>query len=194
MRSLSLVLLPIFLFGLIFLAGCSANASMRFQCADGSFVDTAAACSSVQCKTNCPETDCSSCPPKIEYQTKTVEKPVIKYQCADGSTQDNLSDCPQIPEAKKISPVKELSGTGDKVTDPFYLAAGFAKVTGTYKGTSNFIVHLIDEDGNDDYLFNEIGSYTGETAITIGTAGNYRLEVQAQGWNSVGSWTVKFEQ
>ncbi|MBI2575088.1 hypothetical protein HYV82_04340 [Candidatus Woesearchaeota archaeon] len=189
------LILGVLLLSLIVLAGCSQTV-VKYQCADGSFEDSANSCASVNCKTDCPKLDCASCPTKTEYQEKIVEKPVqvLKYQCADESVKDRLSDCPQIPEAKKISPVKEFNGVGDKVTDAFYLSKGFTKITSHYHGNSNFIVHLIDEDGDRESIHNEIRDYDGETAVTIRTAGNYRLEVKAQGWDSAGSWSIKLEQ
>ena len=67
------LLLGILLISILALAGCSQTV-VKYQCADGSFVDSATSCSSVSCKTDCPQLDCANCPPKIEYQTKEVEK------------------------------------------------------------------------------------------------------------------------
>ncbi len=78
----------------VFLSGCSQTV-VKYQCADGSFVDSANSCSSVSCKTDCPQLDCANCPPKIEYKDKIVEKPVdvIKYQCYDGVFEIEKSKC-----------------------------------------------------------------------------------------------------
>ncbi len=176
----------------LLIAGCSSSTIVKYQCNDGSFADSATLCAGKisQVAQDCPKLDCASCP------TNIVEKPVqiIKYQCADESIKDKLTDCPQVLAAKTISPSKEFSGVGDKVTDAFYLNKGFTKVTSHYQGDSNFIVHLIDENGGEQSIHNEIGNYDGEIAVTIRTAGNYRLSVQAQGWSSTGSWNIKLEQ
>ena len=94
--------LGIMLISLLILTGCSSQTLVKYQCADGSFVDSANSCPAVECQTNCPELDCLNCPPKIEYQTKEVEKkvyvdkPVVKYQCFNGDSEDNLEDCDRI--------------------------------------------------------------------------------------------------
>ena len=192
-KIFQLIMITLFL---VVVAGCSSQTIVKYQCADGSFANSADSCSVVEYQTNCPELDCSNCPVKTEFKEKIVEKPVqvIRYQCADETIKDKLSDCPQIPEAKKISLIKEFEGIGDRVTDSFYLNKGFTKVTSTYDGNSNFIVYLIDKDGNKENIHNEIGSYDGEKALTIRPAENYRLEIKAQGWDSAGSWTIKLEQ
>lgn len=92
------LILGILLISVIALAGCSQTV-VKYQCADGSFVDSANSCSAVTCKTDCPQLDCANCPPKIEYQTKEVEKkvyvdkPVYKYQCFDGTNADSINNC-----------------------------------------------------------------------------------------------------
>lgn len=78
-----------------------------------------------------------------------------------------------------------LSGSGDTSTDLISLEAGFAVFEGNYSGSRNFIVQLMDENGNNvDLLVNEIGSYNGKTFATISSPGNYYLNVKASGnWN-----------
>ena len=78
-----------------------------------------------------------------------------------------------------------VSGSGDTSTDLITLEAGFAVFEGNYSGSGNFIVQLMDENGNDvELLVNDIGSYKGKTFAVIQTAGNYYLNVKASSsWN-----------
>jgi hypothetical protein len=108
------LLLGMLLISIIVLAGCSQTV-VKYQCADGSFVDSANSCPSVNCKTDCPELDCNACSPKIEYQEKIVEKPVevVKYQCYDGSFKTTQSSC-SSPEEVKLSRLED--GIHGKIT------------------------------------------------------------------------------
>lgn len=83
--------------------GCSQT-TVKYQCADGSFVNSAEFCSAVSCKADCPQLDCSVCPAKVEYKEKIVERlvNVTKYQCYDGTSKTTLSSCPS-PEEVKLS-------------------------------------------------------------------------------------------
>ncbi len=97
---------------ILVLAGCSLQTTVKFQCTDGSFVDSANQCSSKTCpETNCPKLDCTSCPPKIEYQTKEIEKKVyvdkLKVECLDGTIKDKKEECANIQEITKNMPIKD---------------------------------------------------------------------------------------
>ncbi len=85
----------------IILTGCSQTI-VKYQCADGSFVDSVNNCPSVKCQTDCPQLDCVSCPAKIEYKDREVEKKVevIKYQCYDGTFKTIQSSCTSPEEVK----------------------------------------------------------------------------------------------
>lgn len=92
-------------------------------------------------------------------------------------------------EAEKLQKFEEsklsLSGSGDAATELIELKAGFAVFEGSYSGSRNFIVQLMDENGNNvELLVNEIGAYNGKTFAIIKTDGNYYLNVKASGsWN-----------
>ncbi|MBU0470537.1 MAG: hypothetical protein KKA62_04370 [Nanoarchaeota archaeon] len=76
---------------LLILVGCSTQTSVKYQCVDGSFVDSVDLCDSKTCpETNCPELDCSSCPIKKEIQKS------YQYQCFDGNFKDSISDCSEF--------------------------------------------------------------------------------------------------
>lgn len=59
----------------------------------------------------------------------------------------------------------------------------------SHDGSSNFIVWLMDDQGNKvELLANEIGSFDGSTAISITTPGTYLLDV-----DSDGNWKASIE-
>ena len=61
-------------------------------------------------------------------------------------------------------------------------------VTGIHRGQSNFIVHLVGLSfSGEEFLFNEIGNYRGQTLIDDMPRGNYLLAVQADGL-----WSIRF--
>jgi hypothetical protein len=56
----------------------------------------------------------------------------------------------------------------------------------SHTGESNFAIWLFDENGNHvDLLVNEIGNYSGSTAVRIPKKGVYLLDITADG-----SWSV----
>ena len=77
------------------LSGCSSQTIVKYQCADGSFVNSVNLCSSKTCpEANCPKLDCASCPVRTEtkIETKTVEKTL--YVCPDEKTVvSSMVDC-----------------------------------------------------------------------------------------------------
>ena len=73
---------------ILVLAGCSIQTTVKYQCVDGSFVDSANLCPSKTCpESNCPKLDCASCPDKTET------KNIINYQCYDGTIKDSEKEC-----------------------------------------------------------------------------------------------------
>lgn len=107
------IFLGMLFMSILVLTGCSTQTVVKYQCADGSFVESADTCPSIECHTNCPELDCSGCPVKTE--TRTSEKEVIKYQCYDGTVVDKLSDCSTQAEKLTSEPSK-LAGDSDDAT------------------------------------------------------------------------------
>ena len=86
-----------------------------------------------------------------------------------------------LPDCATPSPsdVQEFSGTSSAVTDPFVLPAGVFVVAGSYDGDENFIVHAFDEAGNQEFLINEIGPFTGETTLQIAEETRVILNIDA---------------
>ena len=90
----------------------------------------------------------------------------------------------EIPSPTPIPEPIKLSGTGKVVTDKFTPPGAVNRITFDHKGQSNFIVHVFNEDGNEDSLVNVIGSYHGEVLLFEG--GPVYFEVNADGpWSAV---------
>jgi hypothetical protein len=83
-----------------------------------------------------------------------------------------------------------LSGTGQQASQKFNLDSGLAIFNMKHTGSSNFAIWLLDNMGNkEELLVNEIGSFDGGKAVHISTAGNYVLDISADG-----PWTIDIQQ
>ncbi|WP_026489153.1 hypothetical protein [Butyrivibrio sp. XBB1001] len=81
-----------------------------------------------------------------------------------------------------------IQGTGYCVTPYFELDEGNLTIDINYKGSSNFITHMYDEDGNRYGITNEIGDYSGQKVFSKGKKGKkYCLVVK-----SYGEWSINF--
>lgn len=97
---------------------------------------------------------------------------------------------------QKNQPVEEpdpinLSGVGQTATEPFELESGLAVFEMTHEGGQNFIVQILDENGQsgmDSLAANVIGPFRGSHAMQA-QAGRHVLDVQADG-----PWTITVEQ
>ena len=105
---------------------------------------------------------------------------------ADGAWTINI----QQPRSAQASQVNSFNDIGQKATQLFYLSQGLHTISMTHSGSSNFIVKLLDNDGNPvDYsLVNEIGSFNGSKAVKINYSGIYLFNVQADG-----SWSINIQ-
>jgi hypothetical protein len=92
----------------------------------------------------------------------------------------------QTAVAPSVTP-PVLKGTGARVLNVRLPTGKPLVVTATHNGSSNFIVRLVGP--SDEYLFNEIGAYSGQIAVPEPEAGRYRVSVDADG-----AWTLKFAQ
>ena len=175
---------------ILILAGCSTQTTVKYQCVDGSFVDSVNLCSSKTCpEANCPKLDCNACPVKTE--TKIETQTLTKYQCWDDTIKDNLKDCTTLEQRLTANPIV-LEGSDNQVTDKFYLKKGLAIFKNKYVGQYNFIAYLIDSEGNNiGIVANTIGSSETSSSAKIDTAGYYRIEVTA--WPG-SDWTIRVEQ
>ncbi len=78
-----------------------------------------------------------------------------------------------------------VNGSGRQASQKFELKAGLAIVQVQNDGKSNFVVGLVDGQGEQiTNLFNEIDEFSGRRAFNIAKAGTYLLDVDATGpWN-----------
>ena len=105
---------------------------------------------------------------------------------ADGSWTITIEQ----PRPSYASPVpKMLKGTGQQASEMFYLDTGLARFEMTHDGDHNFIVWLLDDDGNQiDLLVNKVGEFDGSKAVSIRKGGNYLLSISADG-----NWEISIE-
>jgi hypothetical protein len=83
-----------------------------------------------------------------------------------------------------------LSGDGQEATSKFTLEEGLSIFRMTHNGNSNFIIWLLDDEGNYlELLVNEIGGFDGAKAVGIQDGGSYLLGISADG-----DWTIDIEQ
>ncbi len=94
-----------------------------------------------------------------------------------------------VPSVELNAPVT-MEGSGSAVSKFIYLDKNLTYFDMSHNGDSNFIVTLLDKDGNyAGLLANEIGKYEGKKAEGIRDAGIYLLNVQADG-----NWAIKITQ
>ena len=104
---------------------------------------------------------------------------------------DENVDADRLPALDPPPPghVVDLTGSGQTLTDPFTLEPELTTFTMTHEGESNFAPRLLDDNGDlVALLANTIGSYQGSAAASV-DAGQYRLDVAADG-----AWEVVVEQ
>jgi hypothetical protein len=86
-------------------------------------------------------------------------------------------------------PIKR-SGAGDQASTKFRLQAGLSTWQISHDGRSNFQVSLLSGDGKTTVMpVNEIGRFRGTQAVRVAKAGEYLLNVKADG-----KWAVTIEQ
>ena len=93
---------------------------------------------------------------------------------------------PPPPAPKAIAPIR-LVGSGKRPTKRFSIVGGVTEFALSYRGSSNFIVDLIDSSNGDmvENLANEIGTFTGTRILGV-DAGRYLLQVDGEGtWSIV---------
>gem|GEM_PF-568130 len=88
------------------------------------------------------------------------------------------------------SPPQTYTGYGQEFSPFFTLGSGLTTFHMEHDGSANFIVWLLDDQGDwVELLVNEIGSFDGSKAIGIDSPGIHLLDIQADG-----SWTITVEQ
>lgn len=92
--------------------------------------------------------------------------------------------------AKPKLEVIDLEGEGRQATRKFELQRGLAILRVEHGGSSNFVVRLLDSKGRErQTLFNQSGEFAGTRGFEIREAGQYLLDVQADG-----PWKVEISQ
>lgn len=96
---------------------------------------------------------------------------------------------PQNESHPKLEPIM-LSGKGHQTSNKFALEPGLSVFDISHDGENNLIVHLHDDASHKvSLLFNEIGSYQGRRGFAIPRAGQYTVDVNADG-----DWSINIEQ
>lgn len=84
----------------------------------------------------------------------------------------------------------QLRGTGQRATRPFSLRRGITRFHATHNGQGNFAIELFDAGGAYiDLLVNEIGPFKGGGLTSIEDAGEFVIQVTADG-----GWTITVDQ
>jgi hypothetical protein len=97
---------------------------------------------------------------------------------------------PATEPIPKAPPPVVLKGNGATVESIRLRADSPLVVTGRHSGSANYIVELVPRGGGDSVLvFNEIGSYSGQAAVSNISRGRYRVRVDADG-----AWSLRFTQ
>lgn len=94
-------------------------------------------------------------------------------------------------EEKEITPKPiKLSGSSKQATKKFTLEEGLSIFEVKHSGSANFIVELLDNNGDTvELVANEIGSFNGSNAVGIQVKGKHLLNVEADG-----SWSITIKQ
>ena len=95
----------------------------------------------------------------------------------------------QQPRPTTAPNTTNFHGKGQAATQLFSMQSGLKTIKMTHDGTSNFIVHILDSNGNVvDDIVNEIGKFNGSKAEGIQNDGIYLFDVQADG-----NWTISIQ-
>ena len=189
------ILLGIMLISVLILAGCSQTV-VKYQCADGSFVDSADACPAVECLTNCPELDCSNCPVKTEtkVETKTVTEKI--YVCPDLTEVKNKDDCIDT-DSEGWYEVKTFTGSSPKTTESFKINSNKWRYTLTCTGIGEYSMYNLEikklSDGQPsqvDFKMMAKCESKGEPSYVYEGKGEYFFDIDPV---NMGSWTIKVE-
>jgi hypothetical protein len=96
---------------------------------------------------------------------------------------------PEPAATEEPTEVLTFSGDGPFVTDPFTAPSDMLLVTASHEGDARFRVFAIDEAlGINERLFNERGSFEGETTFEVDPDAELVLDVEANG-----PWEITIE-
>jgi hypothetical protein len=125
--------------------------------------------------------------------TPTATETPTPQDASPVSTETPTPEPTPEPEPTPAQPSpRTVTGVGQLVKTLRLRATGALLVKGTHQGSSNFIVDLVPRGGDEfdsHNLYNEIGSYSGQTVIAYAGKGRYRVKVNADG-----PWKLSFSQ
>jgi len=124
---------------------------------------------------------------------KPQQEPAKQEQGAKEQEQAKPEPKPEpAPEPKPAPRPITLEGSGPEATRPFQLESGLTVIEMKHQGNANFIVDLLDENGNSVApmgVVNVIGPFQGSTPVQIKRDGQYLLDVQ-----NAGNWQIVVKQ
>ena len=111
--------------------------------------------------------------------------------CPECGVKINSSNTTETTSPMKSSSTPPLlKGHGQQVSPKFTLQQGLVTFHMAHNGQRNFIVWLLDQQGNRvGLLVNKTGSFNGAKALGIQRAGLFVLDIQADG-----NWAVNITQ
>lgn len=118
-------------------------------------------------------------------QTVIVKQTVVAPAPA-ATTGPTRTLAPTVAPTGTSAPLA-LTGKGQQATAKFDLPAGLVVFDWKHDGKNNFIVYLIDDQGqNVGLVANGIGAVEGSKALRVNKAGRYLFDVSADG-----NWSVR---
>jgi hypothetical protein len=126
-----------------------------------------------------------------EVAKEPRERPAKQDQGAQGQAAGGQEQEAQEPAVEEPRPVA-FSGSGPEATRLFQLESGLTVIEMRHQGNSNFIVDLLDQNGNSVApmgVANVIGPFRGSTPVQIRRSGRYLLDVQ-----NAGNWQIVVKQ
>ncbi len=147
-----------------------------------------------------PQTTQSTASIPVPIPQKKTSTPVVTPVVAPQPTPPAptsapvATPAPVAPAPSAPAPIT-ISGTGQTASRQFTLQQGLAVFNMKYTGAGNFIVDLLDSNGNEiGNLSNKIGSYNGSQALQIPNTGSYLFNVQAGSATQSGTWSITINQ
>lgn len=126
-----------------------------------------------------PPPDATPSPTPEETSTPDEDTPTPDPEPGEPGT---LTSLQEVDMADWDAGATTFSGDASVVTDPVGLSHVATAITYSFEGDGNFINWLIDDEGDQvDLLINEIGSIEGARAFSLPNAGEYRMDIDADG-------------
>jgi len=179
----------ILLFFILFLfSGCSQTI-VKYQCGNGSFVDSINSCPVIESQINCPKLDCASCPIKKEIETKNITDTI--YVCSDLKEVKNKEDCLNADSEGwyEIKTFTLSSGNSESFTinsNKWRYIASCSSINEL--GIYNFNMNIVKiENGENNLIQNLLGaSCSNEPSYVYGGKGEYFFSdisaINARNW------------